>query len=37
MNEFNLYEAVSKYYNLDIDKLSIGYGAADVLQRVIFP
>lgn len=35
-NEFNLYEAVSKYYNLDIDKLSIGYGAADVLQRVIF-
>jgi histidinol-phosphate/aromatic aminotransferase/cobyric acid decarboxylase-like protein len=35
-NEFSLYEAICGYYNLDIGKVAIGYGAADILQRVIF-
>lgn len=35
-NEYSLYESISNYYKLDINKLAIGYGATDILQRLIF-
>ena len=35
-NEYDLYESICNYYKLDINKVSIGYGASDILQRVIF-
>lgn len=35
-NDFDLYESICKYYKLDINKVAIGYGAADILQRLIF-
>ena len=35
-NEFGLYEAICNYYSLDINKVAIGYGATDILQRLIF-
>lgn len=35
-NEFDLYKAICDYYKLDINKVAIGYGAADILQRIIF-
>ena len=35
-NEYDLYESICNYYKLDINKVAIGYGASDILQRVIF-
>jgi histidinol-phosphate aminotransferase len=35
-NDFDLYESICNYYKLDINKVAIGYGAADILQRLIF-
>ncbi len=35
-NEYSLYESICNYYKLDINKLAIGYGATDILQRLIF-
>ena len=31
-----MYESICNYYKLDINKLAIGYGATDILQRLIF-
>src|SRR6056300_1212425 len=35
-NEYNLYKSICKYYNLNINNVAIGYGASDILQRIIF-
>lgn len=35
-NEYNLYKSICKYYNLNINNVAIGYGATDILQRIIF-
>lgn len=35
-NEYSLYESICNYYKLDINRLAIGYGATDILQRLIF-
>lgn len=33
-NQYMLYDAIAGYYNLSIDKLTIGYGATDVIERI---
>jgi histidinol-phosphate aminotransferase len=33
-NQFNLYSAISKYYNINLHNLTIGYGATEVLERI---
>ena len=35
-NDYDLYEAICNYYKIDIQNVSIGYGATDILQRLIF-
>ncbi len=35
-NEYGLYESICNYYKLDINRVAIGYGATDILQRLIF-
>jgi histidinol-phosphate aminotransferase len=34
-NDYPIYRAISNYYSLPIEKIAIGYGATDLIQRVI--
>jgi histidinol-phosphate aminotransferase len=34
-NEYDLYKSISDYYKIDIKKLAIGFGATDILDRLI--
>ena len=33
-NQFNLYKSISLYYDITLDRLTIGYGATEVIERV---
>lgn len=33
-DQYNLYNAISNYYNIHIDQLTIGYGATEVIERI---
>ena len=35
-NDYKLYKAISDYYKIQIDKVAIGFGATDLIQRTIF-
>ena len=34
-NDFKVYEAISKYYNINLENLAIGFGATDVIDRTL--
>ena len=35
-NDYKLYKSISDYYKIQIDKVAIGFGATDLIQRTIF-
>ena len=34
-NDFKVYEAISKYYNINLENLAIGFGATDIIDRTL--
>ena len=34
-DELKLYKLISKHYNIDINKIALGLGSSDVLQRIL--
>lgn len=33
-HQVNLYESISRYYNIPLDRLTIGYGGTEILERI---
>ena len=34
-NDFKVYEAISKYYDVNLENLAIGFGATDIIDRTL--
>ena len=34
-SEYKVYDAISKYYNIKLEQLAVGYGSSEVIERVL--